>query len=86
MSEMVSNGGSTVLTELAEGERARVEQRRVGPLEAELLAALGLREGSELRVCRAGDPCIVEVRSARIGMTRRIAEQLAVCRVGIDRQ
>lgn len=86
MSEALSSGCFTVLTELAEGERARVEQRTVGPLEAELLAALGLREGSELRVCRAGDPCIVEVRSARIGMTRRVAEQLAVRRVGFERQ
>ncbi len=70
-----------LLTELSEGELGRLEERTVGALESELLSALGLREGSEFRVCRAGDPWIVEVRSARIGMARRIAERLAVRRL-----
>lgn len=69
------------LTALAEGELARLERRAVENVEAELLSALGLRVGSELRVCRTGDPWIVEVRSARIGLARRVAEGLEVRRL-----
>lgn len=48
------------------------------PGEACLLAAMGLVTGSRLVVRVAGDPCIVEVRSTRIGLSRSVAESLQV--------
>jgi Fe2+ transport system protein FeoA len=42
------------------------------------LRALGLVDASELRVCKTGDPCIVQVRTTRIGLSRNIAAQVLV--------
>ena len=42
------------------------------------LRALGLVDASELRVCKTGDPCIVQVRTTRIGLSRTIAAQVLV--------
>ena len=50
--------------------------------ERALLEALGLTDGSLLRVCRQGEPCIVEVRSTRIGLARQVAERIYVTSPG----
>ena len=42
------------------------------------LRALGLVDASEMRVCKSGDPCIVQVRTTRIGLSRTIAAQVLV--------
>lgn len=42
------------------------------------LRALGLIDGATLRVCKQGEPCVVQVRSTRIGITRRVAESILV--------
>lgn len=42
------------------------------------LRALGLRDASRLRLCQAGDPCIVQVRTTRIGLSRAVAQHLLV--------
>ncbi|MGD9906034.1 MAG: ferrous iron transport protein A [Vicinamibacterales bacterium] len=42
------------------------------------LRALGLLDASRLRLCKAGDPCIVQVRSTRIGLSRAVAQHLMV--------
>ena len=38
-----------------------------------LLKALGLTDRCLLRVCKAGEPCIVEVKATRIGLSRTLA-------------
>ena len=43
-----------------------------------LLRALGLTDGSSLRVCKQGEPCIIQVRATRIGMARSVAAGLLV--------
>jgi len=42
------------------------------------LRALGLLDASRLRLCKAGDPCIVQVRATRIGLSRAVAQHLLV--------
>jgi Fe2+ transport system protein FeoA len=42
------------------------------------LRALGLTDACRLRLCKTGDPCIVQVRNTRIGLSRVVAEQLYV--------
>jgi Fe2+ transport system protein FeoA len=45
---------------------------------ARFLRALGLTRSCELRVCQNGEPCIVQVRSTRIGLSRDVARQIYV--------
>lgn len=66
------------LSELAAGRAARLDRRELSEGEACLLAAMGLTIGSRLTVRASGDPCIVEVRSTRIGLARSVAARLLV--------
>ena len=43
-----------------------------------VLQSLGLTGGARLRVCRIGDPCIVQVRSTRIGISKHVAQSVQV--------
>lgn len=42
------------------------------------LRALGLSDACEIRLCKSGDPCIVQVRATRIGLSRAVAQRLFV--------
>ena len=42
------------------------------------LRALGLVDAARFRVCKSGDPCIVQVRTTRIGLSRTIAAEVLV--------
>lgn len=66
------------LTALAAGARARLHCSELAKRDCDLLAALGLGCGSSFRICRAGDPWIVEVRSTRIGLADAVAGKLLV--------
>lgn len=46
--------------------------------EAALLRAMGLREGVEVTMCRAGASCIVEAGSTRLGLARCLTESIQV--------
>lgn len=57
------------------------------PRDAALLRAMGLRVNALVRVCRLGEPCIVEVLArdgctascgARIGLARSLARQVLI--------
>ena len=76
----LSAGGDELqpLSELAAGRVARLDRRDLSEGEACLLAAMGLTLGSRLVVRSSGDPCIVEVRSTRIGLARSVAARLLV--------
>lgn len=66
------------LSELVAGRPARLRAGDLDPGEACLLQAMGLVTGSRLVVRVCGDPCIVEVRTTRIGLARSVAQRLHV--------
>ena len=43
-----------------------------------ILRSLGLTDGAQLRICRIGDPCIIQVRSTRIGLSKMVAQSVYV--------
>ena len=44
----------------------------------DVLRSLGLVDGARLRICRLGDPCIIQVRSTRIGLSKAVAQSISV--------
>ena len=74
--------GAVPLSDLRTGETARVHRAAVDATVAGFLRALGLTHASELRLCKAGEPCIIQVRSTRIGLSRAVAGQIFVVPVG----
>ena len=70
--------GVIPLTALAIDARARLHNAHL-PIEARHeLRALGLTDGATLRVCKQGEPCVVQVRATRIGITSRVAQSILV--------
>ena len=72
------------LADLPVGSSARLSCQELSEGEACLLAAMGMTEGCRLKVRTSGDPCIVEVRSTRIGLARSVAVRLVVASGGGD--
>ena len=66
------------LTSLAIGASARLHDSRLAAEDRDTLRALGLTDGATLRVCKQGEPCVVQVRATRIGITRRVAQAIFV--------
>lgn len=81
------------LARLALGQTGVVCEHRLDPADAALLRAMGLRPNARVRVCRRGEPCIVEILPAapgegdgcdlpdcrcRIGLARPLAERVMV--------
>lgn len=50
-----------------------------------VLRSLGLTDACVLRLCQVGDPCIVQVRSTRIGLSSAVARCLYVVPEAGDR-
>jgi Fe2+ transport system protein FeoA len=50
----------------------------------DVLRSLGLGEGARLTVWRLGDPCIIQVRSTRIGLSKIVAQSIYVAVEGRD--
>ena len=71
----------TPLAELAVGDIARVHQTDVEDTTGRFLRAIGLTRTAEFRVCRRGEPCIIQVRATRVGLARAIADRILVVRV-----
>jgi Fe2+ transport system protein FeoA len=65
------------LTELSPGMSATLYGVQ-DPESRVVLRALGLTDACRLRVCKLGDPCIVQVRSTRIGLSRTVAQNVLV--------
>jgi len=61
------------LTDLRAGAEVRLHEVCVDHECREWLRALGLTDASDLRLCKHGDPCIIQVRSTRIGLSKAIA-------------
>ena len=69
------------LTQLRRGQRATVECAALDGLPDDdrcLLSAMGLGNSCELRVCRPGAPCIVQVDGTRLGIAEDVAERILV--------
>ena len=66
------------LTELAAGTAAQLHAAHLDDEDFALLEALGLTRSCRLRVCKVGDPWIVQIRGMRIGLAASVARQIFV--------
>lgn len=66
------------LCDLRVGHVARLHETRLDEESRQLLQALGLTAACRIRLCKAGEPCIVQVRSTRIGLSRAVAALIFV--------
>ncbi len=80
---LVSEGVAGVpLTDLAVGERGRLEASGLAGGERRVLEAMGLVRGSVVRIVRAGEPCIVQVNSTRLALAGPVARKILVTPLG----
>ena len=61
------------LTSLAAGASARLHDTQLDEDTRSLLRSLGLTDASPLRVCKRGEPFIIQVRATRIGVSSSVA-------------
>lgn len=66
------------LTSLAAGDAARLHLTTLDPDTRALLRSLGLTDDSMLRVCKSGEPLIIQVRDTRIGVSSAVASGIFV--------
>lgn len=69
------------LTQLPPGRRATVDCSALDALpegDRCLLTAMGLGERCELRMCRGGHACIVQVDTTRLGLSQEVAARIMV--------
>ncbi len=66
------------LSALERGSRATVHRCLLSGDEGELLAAMGLADRCTLRVCRRGEPCIVQIAATRLGLSAAVARRVLV--------
>lgn len=66
------------LDQMPPGATGTVQLPSSDAADAALLRAMGLREGLPIRVCRTGEPCIVEVDGTRLGIAKDISVQVQV--------
>lgn len=76
------------LSDAKTGQLGVVKETSLSPKDAALLRAMGLRPAAQIRVCRLGEPCIVEVMTngacgrggcgCRIGLSLPLAEQVFI--------
>lgn len=74
------------LNQLAPGESGIVRSAQINSADAAMLGAMGLCCNATVRLCRAGEPCIVAVVSGRgsgcrIGLARPLADRIMVERL-----
>lgn len=60
------------------GSVVRFIEAHLDPASGNLLRALGITRQCQLKLCKAGEPCIVQVRSTRIGLSRTVANGILV--------
>ncbi|MAT71150.1 MAG: hypothetical protein CMJ58_16690 [Planctomycetaceae bacterium] len=67
-----------LLTDVSAGVMARVTEIAGHCEDALRLKALGVCSGRTVQVAAAGDPLIVRVAGARVGVSARLAQQVSV--------
>jgi len=70
---------------MALGQTGVVCEHRLDPADAAWLRAMGLRPNARVRVCRRGEPCIVEVLPTAGGDGDGCALADCCCRIGLAR-
>ena len=66
------------LCDLEVGRAARFHASTLDADASDLLRPLGLTAQSIIRLCKRGEPCIVQVRSTRIGLSKTVAGAIFV--------
>jgi Fe2+ transport system protein FeoA len=79
---MKAHSSPIPLADLAVGDIARVHDAQVEDATGRFLRAIGLTRTTHFRVCRRGEPCIIQVRSTRVGLARAIADRILVVPLG----
>lgn len=75
---LVSHPEAVPLTSLNPGDRGRLHRSVPEGRDRQVLDALGLVVDSSIRLAKAGNPWIVQVRSTRIGLADAVARHLRV--------
>ena len=75
-----------LLCEVPCGDCVRIDSKGLEPGEWALLRALGLSERATVRIAKAGDPCILQVRSTRIGVPADLAQRIWARQVRVGSQ
>lgn len=70
--------GAVPLSALAAGQTVRLYGSNLTPQDCALLRAIGMTDRCMMRICKIGEPCIVQVRSTRIGLSRSVADGILV--------
>ena len=78
MSATLSLSQPIPLSQLRAGTTARLHSAELAKDDCALLKALGLTYRCLLHVCKAGEPCIVEVKATRIGLSKSLARGVFV--------
>jgi Fe2+ transport system protein FeoA len=66
------------LSALSSGRTVRLHMADLAPADCDMLRALGMTDHCTLRICKVGEPCIVQVQSTRIGLSRSVADGILV--------
>jgi Fe2+ transport system protein FeoA len=72
------------LSDLRPGALARLHEARLDSEACQWLEGLGLTASCQVRVCQHGEPCIVQVRATRIGLSRSVARGIYVIPLAHD--
>ena len=66
------------LTDLDSGAVARLHETHLDDDTRRFLRSLGLTDASRVRVCKRGEPLIIQVRTTRIGLSRAVGHGIFV--------
>jgi Fe2+ transport system protein FeoA len=69
-------GGAVRLSQLEQGAQARVLGTDLPGEDTAMLEALGLTDHCLVRVCKTGEPFIVQVSTTRIGLAESVADRI----------
>ena len=78
----VAPSAAVPLSTLRAGAEAALHGTRLDEDTRDLLRALGLTDDSRLRVCKSGEPFIIQVRATRIGVSGAVAGRIDVVPTG----
>ena len=66
------------LSSLPTGAAGLIHAQQLDDESAGLLRALGLAVSRRFKLCKTGEPCIVQVGATRIGVSRDVAARILV--------
>lgn len=66
------------LTQLGRGRCATFYKADLRCEDCDMLNAMGMTDRCQLRICKTGDPWIVQVKSTRIGLSKSLAQRIFV--------